>query len=262
MLKNYLRSLLLIIAFSASSVYGYIDYPFRGCPEPIYEDAISVQIKGGVAPSHWTKRGPVYISDVLVDELFSLNSIPHFHEQFHTPWQAGAEVAWNVNRHVQLFLEGIYQQSDGKRHSYFSDSDLFQESFSRYKNSGGFLGGRYYFNRICHAVSFFLGFKAGIVYQNRVSYHFVIDDLDFFKHHKYYRYQWAPSAGLQAGADIALSYNFSLVLTGEVTVTQGMNSVRNIEYNPLVTGGITNIVLGETGKIVAFPVTLGLRYSF
>ena len=239
-----------------------------GCG-PLEPCAWSLMVKGGVAPSHFTHRG----FDLFAPNPFGLPIIsgffrvPKLEDLAGLPWQVGGEIGWNASNHIQLFLEGYYQRAKGKNLRVFDAPDLgfiVDERLGDYKNAAIFLGTRYFPCRLWSCFLPFVGFKAGTVRLNTLPCDLIFGGVlvtgspfDFQIGH------WVPSVGGQIGFDYRLFCRWSLVFTAEAVVTQGFRSNPNIVFvNTDQTAGITNAVTGQTGKIVSYPVTLGLRYQF
>lgn len=265
----FLASLLFFLAPKADA-WGdnYCDLESDCCDYcddcgPLRRCGWSVQIKGGVAPSHYTSRGPVWLTvPALTPAVFTVSDTAHFYNQFHTPWEVGGEIAWNPSENVQFFLEGLYQRGSGKTYDFTAGAFIVSEVTTPYETWGGYVGARYYFDRIFCRLSPFVGFKAGILHQSRVDYSLSLFGV-FIQTSPYYKEQWVPSAGAQIGFDWLLTRCLSFVFTAEAVVTQGLkNNRNNVIEDPTLTGGLTNVNIGETGKIVSFPVTFGLRYNF
>jgi len=234
---------------------------------PLQENHFGVQIKGGVAPAHYTQRGPVWLTvPTLTPAVFTVSTITKFRDQFEMPWEVAGELEWNASKNVQFFLEGVYNRAKGKQENFLAGNFVVQEINSDYKTWGGYIGARYFFDRVFGDISPFLGFKAGLVHQDEMLYQlFLSEAVTFVQTSPYYLEQkTAVSGGLQGGLDWKLTCHLSLVLTAEVVYTQGLkNNRHNVITNPIPpTQGLTNVSIGETSKVVTYPVTLGLRYEF
>lgn len=234
---------------------------------PLSCNAFSVQVKGGVAPSHFTNRGRVqFTNPTLIPPVFFGSSGLKFDKIFDTPWQVGAELAWNASSHVQFFTEYVYTEADGKKRHFFADTLPIELGRVKFKTNSWYLGARYFFDSLWESecmgsISPFVGFKGGLVWhegeRNRIFFNGV--DLGNMR-----RFKRDPlmSAGLQLGVAWAFTCNLSAILTFEWVGTQGVRPIRNLPLDPTLTGGITNLSLGNTGKLVSFPITLGVAYTF
>lgn len=276
-MKALIQKSMYIVAsgalFAASSLSAFFGNngccPVDPCCDngPLRCNAFSVQVKGGVAPSHYTSRGRVWLTNPSADPaVFSNNKIPSFNKQFQTPWQVGAEIAWNASTHVQFFGEYAFQRASGKVHNFTSGVNELSQDHSDYETNAFYLGARYYFNNVfCSdcwgTVAPFGGFKGGFVWQKGVSYDIAVNDVDRDTF-TYYKRQAAVSAGAQIGLDWSINCAWGILFTAEAVVTQGLKNSRNNVLDPAVSGGLTNVNLGETGRIVSFPLTLGVRYTF
>lgn len=232
-------------------------------PGPLRPGAFSIQLKGGIAPAFYTHRGPVWLTvPALAPSVVTSTYTARFSDQFHMPWEVGMELGVNVGRHSEFFLEGFYQQAAGKTYDFIGAGANISEVLSNYKNPALYLGARYYFHRFDCGFSPFLGFKGGAAWQGQVDYQISYNGT-YVATNPYFFSQWAPSAGIQAGFDWLLVKHVSLVFTGEAVATAGMKNNRNVIFaDPAVIGGITNVNIGETGKVISFPVTIGFKFTF
>lgn len=265
---------LLLISTPASAFFGggsdCCDVPC--CDGPFSENSFGVLIKGGWTPTHFTHRGRVWLTNPDLDPpVFAGSSRARFNNLFRTPWQIGAEIQWNPCCNVQFFGEYVYKQFDAKKRRFDNEVLFFRTKHDDIATNAFYLGARYYFTNLfggdcCGSSLFsslspFVGFKGGFVWQNGSKYRLHINDVELGKYH-YYKKQHAVSAGLQLGVDYAVTCNLGVVFTAEAVATQGFRPRRNNTLNPLFTGGVSNIGIGETGQLVSFPLTLGVRYTF
>ena len=257
-MKRYASTLLLVFLFMGMGSLK------ANCGQTVLEPCgLSLIVKGGVAPSHFTRRG--YDRFVTPAGIGGFFRVPKLDDLAHLPWQVGGEIDWNASEHVQLFLEGNYQRASGKTLNVFSAPGFnVVEGFKAYKNAGVYLGTRLYPCRICCNFLPFVGFKAGVVYQSDLLCNlFFNGTLVAGSPFEFQKSQWVPSVGGQIGFDYEFFCRWSLVFTAEAVVTQGLRSNHDVVFRDTAqTGGITNAVTGDTGKVISFPVTLGLRYKF
>lgn len=263
--RFFSRFITIGIFLIAAATSLHADWCDCWCPEsgPLEPCAISLQIKGGGAPSHYTHRGPVWLTvPAAVPAVFTVSNTAHFYNQYKTPWEVGGEIAWNASTTVQFFLEGLYQKASGKTFDFNAGAFVVSEVNSSFKVGGGYLGARYYPCLLCNTIAPFFGFKAGILHQSSSDYDLSLFGVEIQKA-PYYFSQWVPSVGAQIGFDYLLTCNWSIVFTAEAVCTQGRkNNRNNVIINPVLTGGLTNVNIGETGKIISFPLTGGIKYSF
>lgn len=231
---------------------------------PLVPCGLSLQVKGGWAPTHYTSQGPIWLTDPIARPpiVYTLFNNPRFKDQFNSPWEVGGEVAWNASEHVQFFAEGVYLKASGRTYSVSASGFNANITTSDYETYGGYIGSRYYFNQMWCLFSPFVGGKFGILEQSKVNYSLSLGEF-FLQKSIYYQSQWVPSGGIQIGFDTAISDCLTIVFTAEAIVTQGLKNERNSEIvNPAIVAGLTNVSVGETGKLVSFPITLGLKYNF
>lgn len=191
------------------------------------------------------------------------------YRQMTGPWQVGGEVAYNFGCNVMMFVEFNYFEG-GKKDNPTSlplpdGSDVpFVEKFQGQKGWNGYLGVRYFFNRcwLCNKVSPFVGMKAGLQHYNTLVCFPTSPDgvlLDVVKFHKA---STTVSAGLQIGFDWLICNNWHGIFTAEFVATGARKNNVNDVADPVQSGGIYNSVLGNTGTVINFPLTIGIRYDF
>lgn len=227
-----------------------------------------VMIKGGVSPALYTDRGQVWLTNpLLTPPVFSVSETAKFNNQFNTPWTVGAEVAWNASQRVQFFLEYAYTQAKGKTYNFVAGIFNVSERNSDYKTNAGYLGARFYLDALrcfscCGPIAPYIGFKAGIVWQQQVSYGLTLQGT-FVQNSPYYLRQTAISGGLLVGLEWWFCKCWSLLLQGDFVATQGLRANPNVVFaNTVTSQGLTNVNIGRLGWVVTFPVTLGLRWTF
>lgn len=242
--------------------------PIMGCADvetPLCCGNFSVMVKGGITPALYTDRGPnLAVVPTDIPPVFASGDALTFNEQFHLPWTVGAEVAYNTSQRGQVFLEYAYTQASGKL---FGSNATAGELFSDYKTHSGYLGARYYFGpwccfSCCGPIAPYVGLKAGLVWQQQVTLDLTVGNV-FVISAPYSFSQTAVSGGLQIGGEWWFSRCWSLVLQGEVIVTQGPRTNRNVVFPPIPGIGLpSNASIGTLGWVMTFPVTLGLRWTF
>lgn len=235
---------------------------------PLCCGSLSLMAKGGVTPSRYAHRGPVWLTVTGVGVTTS-STTAKFDQQFQLPWNVGAEIGWNATKRIQFFLEYAHTQAKGKTYGFVVAGTHVTEKYTNYQVNAGYLGARYYFEGCCLCclgrISPYIGFKAGFATQKRVLY----TDLELvggvaLGTHLYWKSQTAVSGGVQAGLEWGLCKCLSAVLQGEFVATQGVRPNHNIVFPSVATptGAVTNASIGEVISLLAWPVTLGLRYTF
>lgn len=261
MQHNFLSKLVFsLLGVAATS--GLFAYSQESGPLKCHH--FGIQLKGGIAPAHYTHLGPVWLTipGLLPTPVITVSTTAKFRHQFKMPYEIGAEIEWNASNHVQFFLEGVYNRGKGKYDQFSAGTfSSVQEQTSPYKTWGTYLGTRYFFNRCFCDIAPFLGVKAGLVRQKQVNYDLTLEGV-FIGNFPYYFSQTAVSGGLQAGLNWEICGGWSLELIAEVVATQGLKNNRNNVFVPPAVGILTNVNIGETGKVVSFPITLGVRYEF
>ncbi len=187
--------------------------------------------------------------------------MPSFNSLFDTPWTVGAELSYNFSDHAQLFLEFDWYHADGKHRHLDGGPYTFHQRFDDYKAWAGYLGARYFFCEWFCGLSPFIGFKAGFIDHHRVHAR-VTGPFGFEERFNYHRNQCGPSVGAQIGLNYKFCDNWNAVLTLEAVASHGFRGNDNNEINAPLVGGITNVSIGDTGYLVSFPITLGVRYDF
>ena len=252
-----------------------------GC-NPLYCGAWDLQIQAGVLPIIWRDRGNFSVVEFIEeDPLNSLFDVPKFSTFFKLPWTVGFQCGYALSDNVRAYLEFNYSQAKGKNAvslnngapSPFPEIPQITVVFNNgnYKLFDMYVGGRYYFDRWCQNVSFFLGAKAGFVHHSRVKFSSTIrrqeadeipaifipftNDLDLFKRNT------VPSVGIDFGFDLCYCGNWSLVFASGVLASCGPSGNSNIMLNQS-DFVFSNLLIGNAGIELRFPVTLAVRYSF
>ncbi|MFA6914941.1 MAG: hypothetical protein WC222_00960 [Parachlamydiales bacterium] len=273
-LRNLFVYLMLMASVTApTQVMGWFWDNCNSCCEtvdpccyqgPLCEGGWSILAKGGIDPIHWTERGKVWLTvPAAVPAVFSVSRTAKFRNQFELPYIVGGEIAYNLSDNAQLFVEANYIHGKGKTFNFIAGTFVVSEVNDDYEAWSGYIGGRYYFSRswICDRVSPFVGLKAGFVNHRQVKYGLSLFGT-FIEKDPYYVGKSGVSAGVQLGFDILITDALSAVLNLEAVASQGPRANRNNEFDPVLTGGLTNVNIGQVGTEVSFPITLGLRYTF
>ncbi len=261
-----------------------------GC-NPLYCGAWDLQGQVGVVPILWVDRGiinEVSCAQVVLagsNSIFPLFNIPKFRTFFGIPWTVGGQIGYAASDNVRFYLEVNYLQARAKDTVLLATvgvtpatSILFNTK--KYRLIDAYIGARYYWDRWCERVSFFLGAKAGLTHRNRVQWSptitvspsegVVIPPIDLFSRNT------VPSGGINFGFDYCYCGCWSFVLTGEIVASCGPKSNSNIAFGQPGAGctglavqgalpavpGINNLLIGTIGTEVRFPITAAVRYSF
>jgi hypothetical protein len=256
----------------AATLLSLLTMPVRGeatevSPAPLCCGNFGLTIRGGGGPAVFTHREQnVFVSTGDITPIISLGYAPEFFKQFQAPWTVGAEFAWNASPRIQLFLEYAYTQAAGKRHTFPLINITITERLSDLKMNAGYLGARYYFDGLpcCFGrgpITPYVGFKVGVAWQQQVRFDYFFLGFPFATNGLYYLSQTCISTGLQIGTEWRLCSCWSLLLQGELVATQGVAGNSNVILDNLGIG-IPNLFLGQTGWLITFPITLGLRWIF
>jgi hypothetical protein len=247
-----------------------------GC-NPLYCGAWDLQVQAGVAPVIWRQRGTIDVvscSGSVTNPIFTLFDTPKFSRLFKTPWIVGGQIGYAWSDNTRVYLEFNYSQAKRKHHDFLIEGNLvtpnttFAFDTGKFKVFDAYVGVRYYWDRWCDRISFFLGGKVGLNHHKRARFNgaiaiggitpvTIITDADFF------RSNTMVAGGANIGLDICFCGNWSFVITGEVVATCGPRNNGNIlipTNNTPFTG--TNLIIGHIGTELRFPVTAAIRYSF
>lgn len=243
------------------------------------------------------------------------------------------QISYNVCCNTQFFLEGVYDRANGNKcltittnnykapefcgsncdsGSCSSSSNSCSTSsctvtgtpltttqpvnynYSNYQAYGGYIGTRYYWNRVwCDRVSFFGGFKFGMLHRKQVcvatsvaaytktltvgevttTYNFPASsttNVAFCKSN-------AVSGGIQLGLDYGINSCWSVLVGVELVATSPFKSNRNViipTVDPTLNGVATtagfgrnfaqptNLLIAPTGSLIQFPIWAGIRWEF
>lgn len=249
----------------------------------------NLTVLGGVAPAIVSDRGYSWVNTytgVNVTGLVKLaDKNPKFGQVFKNPGlNISAQLGWSVCCDVEMFAEFNYRRySDRSSHpvaitlptsnNTTTIAATVDPNLNALQDLGGFVGSRYYFNRMCcERLAFFFGGKVGVVNhrkQNAKPYTVVLatspattltqDVLE------YYVSRTTVAGGLQVGFDWAVGQcdNFSIFFNAEVLAECGLKPYAVTALNSSFAGqGYFDLVRCGGGTIVAFPVNLGLRFWF
>ncbi len=236
-----------------------------GC-NPLYCGAWDLQVQAGVAPAIWRNRGEwIAVNCNTAPAVIAFAETPKFSKLFKTPWTVGGQVGYHMSDNSRLYVEFNYLQANRK-----SDASLvvlnnaasaFLVNASRYKLFDVYVGARYYWDRWCDRVAFFLGGKVGLTHRKSNDFTFTIGTTAFATPVNFYRNSNVVSGGADFGLDFCFCGNWSFVITGAVIASCGPAFVQNIPISSQVVL-ISNLLPGGVRTELRFPVTAGVRYSF
>lgn len=281
---KYLLMVLLACTVGAAQADRYYDVDYAnggnccrsscyecGC-NPLYCGAWDLQIHGGVNFIKWRNRGAVFTNDCagsLPSPIFVTGEIGNFKHYYKTPWIVGGQVGYHWSDNARVYLEFNYSQAKAKSDpvSFLVNPinpaalTLFVTSFSKYKVFDAYVGTRYYWDRWCDRVAFFLGAKVGLTHHKSIDASFFFSDIDTVIVQAF-RSNTVVSGGADFGFDVCFCGNWSFVVTGAVIASCGPSGA-NV---PLLVIPNSNensqLVVTGAGTELRFPVTAGIRYSF
>lgn len=238
-----------------------------GC-NPLYCGAWDLQVDGGVEPIVWRNREPWTALDCSdTPPVFDLVQAPKFSRLYRVPWVVGGQVGYAYTDNARVYLEFNYQQANRKHDVELLPIDDATTSFvlnaGRFKLWDGYVGARYYWDRWCDRVSFYLGGKIGFAVRLRSRYeNFTLGDnalVEFDDTNFSHRDVAVVAGGADFGFDICFWGNWSVVIQGSILCNSGPYGARNI---PTTLDTISYFSVGNVLNELRFPVTGGLRYSF
>ncbi len=249
-------------------------------------------------------------------------SLPKFNKLFtNGVVHVTGQISYNVCNNTQYFLEGVYERATGSCVTYapnLSKAPAFCEGgscesscsssnscntsctvsgtplasfgytakLSTYQAYGGYIGARYYWNRVwCDRFSFFTGFKVGMLHRKQVCQNATIPASSAIINSVTYSFAArntvqplycksnAVSGGVQIGVDYCINDCWSVLVGVEFVATSPFKANRNLQL-PIVdpTGTatgfgrnfsqLTNLVVAPTGALLQFPIWAGVRWEF
>lgn len=241
-----------------------------GC-NPLYCGAWDLQIDGGVNPIIWHKRGNLYALDCTSGTPLTFTEIPKFNHVYKTPWIVGGQVGYHWSDNVRVYVEFNYSQARAKRLEIptLVAGAVFTGIVDqgKYKIFDAYVGARYYWDRWCDRVAFFLGAKVGLTHHKGIhgdlsaeAFGGVLTTLlaDQSLAHS----NNVVSGGADFGFDVCFCGNWSFVVTGTVIASCGPRFNSDIVIPTNIITPVTNLLYGGIGTELRFPVTAGIRYSF
>lgn len=287
--RKYLAAALMMIGCASVPVYAN-DYYSQDCCRPtccyecscnpLYCGAWDLQIQAGVAPISWSNRGNFSLIQcagvAAANPISPLFEIPQFHHFYKLPWTVGFQVGYHHSDNVRLYVEFDYVQASAKNDVEVQTIGISPNTFvfnlQKHRLFEAYVGARYYWDRWCERVAFFLGLKVGLVHYKHVSYNATVTPpvpaVQFAVDAPLFNNKTRPSGGIDFGFDICFCGCWSLVITGAVIASCGPQS-NNLSLTSgsgcvvnTVVPGINNVLIGRIGTELRFPVTAGVRYSF
>ena len=247
-----------------------------GC-NPLYCGAFDIQFQGGVDPILWRQRGSFAVVDCTLPPAAPAYSVlfdtPKFSTFFKTPWIVGGQVGYAWSDNVRVYGEFNYAQAKAKSAIAIAvtnpaiGTETYGLTLSKYSVFDAYAGVRYYFDRWCDRLSFFVGGKIGFAHHKTINLTaasvtvppaaavpFVTAAVPFYLRNN------IVSGGANVGFDVCFCGNFSFVVTGEIVASCALRGSRAIV--PAVGTIGTNFLVGGSGNELRFPVTAAIRYSF
>lgn len=243
-----------------------------GC-NPLYCGAWDLQLQGGVDPILWRQHdADAFINCAGDTPLVVSTEVSKFSHFFKTPWIVGGQIGYHWSDNARLYLEFNYSQAKAKNlvvPTLAAGTAVLETSgLGKYKIFDAYVGARYYWDRWCDRVAFFLGAKVGLTHHKRNNSNVtfqsstIVTPLVLATDAEIFRSNTVVSGGANAGFDICFCGNWSLVITGEVVASCGPRSNSNVVLVPVAPVTTTNLFVGDIGNELRFPVTAGIRYSF
>lgn len=257
-----MKKLLFQMSLGLMALFSQLSGSLGNNKGPLCERMWGLQIKGGIAPTYYSKSDHIELTIPVPSTIVVSGGNPSFSKQFSTPCDFGIEIGWNLNTHLQLFVEGGYNRAKGKTfYTTLSEpvpSELNFKYTRNYEVYNAYLGARYYFSICWDCLAPFIGGKLGYLHQKHGftgAYVFgvLLPNLDFS------RSKNGVSGGVQLGVEWRLKEHLSLVLTGEMVISQGLDVTHHIEVGNQV---LTRVVYKSNGLLISHPVTLGIRFGF
>ncbi|GMU19040.1 MAG: hypothetical protein AMXMBFR12_02320 [Candidatus Babeliales bacterium] len=287
--SKYLAAVLLLAGFNAVSVQAHEYYSQDCCRttccyecscNPLYCGAWDLQIHAGVSPIHWSNRGNFSLIQCAgvpaanpINVLFEIPKFSHFYK---VPWVVGGQIGYHHSDNVRLYVEFDYVQASRKNDVEVQTVGVAPNTlvfnFDKYRLFEAYVGARYYWDRWCERVAFFLGIKVGLVHYKSTEFSATITPpvpaIQFATDAPLFNNKTRPSGGIDFGFDICFCGCWSLVIQGAVLASCGpqtnnlnLTSGTGCVVNTVIPG-VNNLLIGGIGTELRFPVTVGVRYSF
>lgn len=272
-IKLFAVIMLMSLAVASSSI---ADGLCCGCG-PLETCGWGIEVRGGVAPAIFSNREPYFlvVGDAEEGEGRVVNWFcgPKFSDVFKTPWTVAGQLNFNTSDRNQIFAEFSYTKAGGdsfSRTATIRDVEITNSfCFNSFGQFGAYLGHRYYIFSFCDSsANIYFGQKVGIAHQKKVCANIVRTqpaEPVFNINGLIYDSQTVISGGLQLGFDYCFSNCFKLLIQAEVVGTGALdNTISNINFVPGEQSAVnaSNIIVGKTGTLVIFPITIGFSYNW
>lgn len=242
-----------------------------GC-NPLYCGAWDLQIQAGVQPITWRNRGTLYaINAAATPPVIDSGELLKFSHFFKIPWIVGGQVGYHWSDNVRAYVEFNYSQAKAKAIAVpasVTTGVIEFSTLSKYKIFDAYFGARYYWDRWCDRVAFFLGAKVGLTHHkgnySNITFQspavtppvIIATDVQIFHSNN------VVSGGADFGFDVCFCGNWSFVITGSVIASCGPRNNPYVPVSSSSTGDVSNLFLAGIGTELRFPVTGAIRYSF
>lgn len=265
-LTTLLAILLLYTGFSAAAVPCVPPEYLLDLPkETRYRDgAWSFSFKGGIAPTWFLTRSKnLFFEQPSITTLNPFSKrLDEFHEQWDMPWFTGGELTYVTCNRIEFFAEGEYGRAESKRYDKtVSGLGEYGVKYTDFMHAAGYGGIRLYSSSFwCCKFTAFAGGKLGILYRSHATgdWRFTRASLGTTRDNTLsYKQGYVPSGGLQVGINYEATSCMALVLKCETLLSGGWET----DDVPLAFPG-PFIVLGKTGPVLSFPISLGVRFNF
>lgn len=292
----------LINSAIAQELYQQAPYQYDKCCRRVYEcgcnplycGTFSGQLHAGVAPIIWAKRSSVDLLSCAVstdNPVFRLaKHFPQFKTLYKLPWTFGGIFGYAVTDNVEFYLEFNYLQASQKKHHETAFSFIFPNltpqqalliRLNKYNLIDAYLGWRYYTNRFCSLISYFVGLKVGATMHRNTNALLSINGqpvvlvpaindciptpVNPTSSSRFFNKNTVVTGGFNLGVDVCFCGGWSFVITGEVVASCGPRLRGPSLFTPVLpapASAFTNIIFNGIGAEFRFPITLGIKKAF
>lgn len=229
-------------------------------------------LRVGIAPSYFSKTGSIVgIAPTLPDLIIPLSDNPTFSKSWKVPFQLSAEIGRALFEHIEIFLEFMYQRASGTSHDFNvlfpgEHETVWRLNLTPFSAYGGYFGIRRYTDRtMSNCFSWFYGVKFGLVHHSAVSakpFSVEIPSVATVDNNlEWFQSDTGVSGGIQAGFDSKICGCIHLFFNAELLSSVGLVPGQPVPLSSPIFN-IAAISHTGTGALIAFPLTLGLRYYF